>query len=233
MEIHQSKEIISLATALVSLFAAVIAANKNLTVAIIFCILLLLILTYYAFLKLKPKHNFKLLTQKTVLNIQDKAGNIVHYEKHITAVTLKNNVKTYTNSLCVDGEILDIETDFGKIIKKEPELGKLKLVTAFDNYLQKNVTINRKLTCTFKDSFKNENEYWVINQAYPAKFLEIKIVFPKDRPVINYGLFERNGFKEKKTTVQPILHENEGNKILHLQISNLKVDKEFILRWQW
>lgn len=170
---------------------------------------------------------FDLLEQRVTLTIQDDAGRNVRYEKQSRLRTIAERAHTYADDLNADGSIVECSVDPGDVEYVVKKKSQYAILTRMPIAPQPGKVFDRKLSCTFIDSFGNNEEWWNAGPPHPSDVSEFTLKFPPTRCGKRVWI--------EGTNVEATTETNGNGGIAQARwiIQNPEANGRFTLRWEW
>lgn len=166
------------------------------------------------------------------LDIRRLDGSLVHYRKTQVLRALAEDVSMYVEAFSTDGEIGHFKVTPGRIDKVWSQAGTIYVRTKFPRTLSLGQTLKRTMTCSWRDSFTSDVEYWEERQHHQTGSVAIKVQFPIGRPPTRWETVEREGSTERRCQWEAKL-QKLAKPTLCLNIESPRMFDNYVLRWWW
>lgn len=167
------------------------------------------------------------------LDVRSVSGKLVQYSKTQTVKCTSGELRDYTECLSTDGSLSGFGVKPGTIDKIWVESGVTHVKTLFPSPVFAGESAKRTFTCKFVNSFIQDQEYWDERQHNPSRNVEIRVLFPPQRPPTMWKVFEKRGDSRKEMRLK-IKRMIIGRRVmLRLKIYRPRLHSDYQIRWWW
>jgi hypothetical protein len=226
--------------------AVVWSAHSFLGISLIVSGLVITIFLYYKHIVLsfdpRKRQYFPItvVEMMSFLEIIDSKGLAAKYSRHQICIVEEKRIAGYTESrLFADGQIRDIKTGEDTVSQTRvlPD-GSISVDVIFQQPPVKGQVFQRSLSCLYIDSFKNDEEFFVMRFIHPCRRFSFFINFPPDRPAKEAWLdIENEGRIMKKVTNRDFIETEVDNKTgikkIRCFFYDANVGSKLTVRWIW
>ncbi len=167
------------------------------------------------------------------LDIVAANGSLVKYEKHTTAVCMREGLDEIVELWTADGKMSDFETNIGSITDVTVESGVTYVHIHLPRRLQKGERIDRVFRMKLLDSFLSDSEYWEGKQFAASDSYKLIVRFPSARPPQRWDVYERDAIKTSPSKWKAALIQEHDRPTLQLEVVNPELYRNYVLRWWW
>ena len=187
------------------------------------------------------ERNKKRLESSKIISLKNELTLTFGKEKDETEYLKKQILKctrgTYhfhTDGIEVEGNIENIEISKGQITSIDKTDGKRTLIKSkFDNPINENQQLKRKLKCTLVNCFPDTEEFWWIQKWHQSKNMRLVFDFPVEKTPKQIDLFESEGTFERIIHKGQKVEKHKDNIVYHFEIKNVKHATRYVVRWKW
>ena len=194
-------------------------------------VLLLCVGALYLYSYFSNKHPKKVLEQFFTLKLLDTEGAEAKFEKEEKfKIISKNITRLVETGHRSDGDIENIYTSIGNCTN-ELSPKHFGYIITFDHPLEKKEHV-RKFSYTIKNSFKNDQEYWLLRNNSSIKKAKARIEFPEGRPPKNVTARIMSDTEGVDITNELTTFKDDSKQIYELVLKKKSGIKTLIV-WDW
>jgi hypothetical protein len=177
-------------------------------------------------------YEFTVIKGLANIDIKDSSGNEISIEKSMLIKTTKE-IEKCIDILSADGEIANVVVRPSIINKQWEESGLLYVESTFPTKIMAGIELEREVNFLMLNSFSKNEEYFEARHYHPTSESELNILFPFDRPPINYELFEKRGMDRISMPERIFKSVIEDRVRIQILIENPKLLSSYVVKWNW
>ena len=112
-------------------------------------------------------------------------------------------------------------------------LNNLVLTVDFGSILRRGQQFEQSIETVYHDSFMNEYEYWLTNQAYPIRGSEYTFLFPLTRPYKSFDCTIKRGVQEISYNARTETGKQNGRSYFAIYFDKLNAHENVKINWHW
>lgn len=227
-------KLLSNASALISLISGIITLlNTVLLVRLLAFVVFAICLLIVIWNNFKSPYEFKIKTRKIIVDILDETGKKAVCQTSSTIEIIKNNTFNYVESIICDGKTNDIKSKIGTIENIRREKGHVVVKTTLGHKRDKGDILDVGLSYTCIDSYVEDQEYYHYTQLYPGEQVHIIIIFPYNRPLIDYFVEMKIGHYRKNSPYKLTPTRYNNKNAIELVIPKIEINQSYCITWRW
>ena len=165
--------------------------------------------------------------------ILDALGERAIYRKISRYRVLGQEMQTYQEGVTAEGRVDEFASMRGTILRTIAEHGFYISTIALGESLKKNSHFVNIYRAVLHHCFKNSQEHWTQELAFPTEMLTLQIHFPFDRPPQSFTCEFMRGTETGPLQPAARLVDLFGNRSIVWEIEHPKVGDIFKLAWVW
>jgi len=183
--------------------------------------------------RIDEQYQYEVIYAKNEIEILTEDGSKVRYLKNKQFKVLDFEMTNLKEEYYSDGGVEVINVSPGTVIKEVKTLNNLVLTVDFGKSLKRGEEFQQSIETIYHNSFSNEHEYWLTNQAYPIRGSEYIFLFPPGRPYKSFDCTTKRGVQEipcNPRCEEGILH---GKSYFALFFHQLNAHESIKVNWTW
>lgn len=177
--------------------------------------------------------NFYALSSTVLLDVHQRDGRAVSYEKRLSLVCTRDAVADTVESFTADGTMSAFSTAPGTIAGTWTESGRQYIRIVYRSPLRLEQRLQYVFRMQMQDAFTRECEYWEGIQHGPADHYRLSVRFPRQRPPTRWATEERVANKVTASRWTARRYVRAERTTLRLDVKDPEMFRSYILRWCW
>jgi len=177
---------------------------------------------------------YEVLDYECTLELLDKKGTRATVQKQEKVRYLQDYITTFQDQAWGDGEILlDYKCSPGLAVDQYPLGHKTYKLISLRDLKRKGEEQEFRIQWKMRNGFLKQTGFWGTTINHPTKKVEVKVVFPRDRPPMHASIVESDLHRTHPLAPEAWQQLPDGRSMVVWELSNPILNEDYILRWEW
>jgi hypothetical protein len=183
--------------------------------------------------RIDEQYDYEIIYARNEIDLYTVDGSAVRYTKKKLFKVLASELDSLTEEYYSDGGVEVVEVVPGNVVNQVKTLNNLVLAVDFGKNLKRGQEFEQSIETIYYDSFLNDHEYWLTNQAYPIRGSEYIFLFPSGRPYKSFNCTIKRGVQEIPYEARKEEGVSGGRNYFTLYFNRLNAHENVKINWRW
>ncbi|MGC9965029.1 MAG: toll/interleukin-1 receptor domain-containing protein [Syntrophobacteraceae bacterium] len=183
--------------------------------------------------RIDDQYQYEIIYGRNEIDILTDDGSKVRYIKNKLFKVLDHELKYLKEEYYSDGRVEVVNVEPGNVVSQVRTLNNLVLTVDFGITLKRGQEFEQTIEAIYHDSFPNDCEYWLTNQAYPIRGAEYIFVFPIGRSYKSFNCTIKRGVQEITYDARKEEGTSDGRNYFALYFNRLNAHENVKINWEW
>ena len=177
---------------------------------------------------------YEVLAYESVLEIKDTKGKRAKFQKRERVKYLQDNIIAYQDQAWGDGNILlDYRCTPGRVVDRYRPGQKTYLLISLRENKSRGDVDEFHIEWHIQDGFTRDVEQWETEVSHRTNQLELRLIFPQERPPIRLWLVEQLQRRAETIKQEALRQLPDGRWLVSWETQKPRLHERYILKWEW